>query len=51
MQQHGEWVTEMIMHLDNQMQAHNIKLHGFPEGAEEGTDLNIFVANWMTSTL
>lgn len=46
-----EWVTENIIHLDNQIWAHNIKQRGFQEGAEETTDLAIFIASWMASVL
>lgn len=50
-QQHREWSTERIMHLDNQMRAHNLKLRSFLEGAEDGSYLNIFVAICMSPTL
>lgn len=51
LQQHSEWAAERIMHLDNQLRAHNVKLHGFGEGVEDSTDLPIFIANWMASVL
>lgn len=39
------------MHLDNQLRAHNMKLRGFQEGAEESTELSVFMANWIASAL
>lgn len=51
LQQHSEWAAERIMHLENQLRTHNVKLRGFKEGAEENTDLAIFVAGWMASVL
>lgn len=51
MQQHCEWAAECIMHLDNQLQAHNVKLRGFEEGVEGETEMAIFIACWVASVL
>lgn len=32
LQQQGDWASECIMHLDNQLCAHNVKLWEFSEG-------------------
>lgn len=50
-QQHCEWVAKRIMHLNNQLRAHNVKLHGFEKGAEGEADTVTFVAQWVVSVL
>lgn len=50
-QQHCEWAAERIMHLDNQLRAHNVKLRGFAEGAEGEADMATFVVQWVASVL
>lgn len=37
--------------MENQMKTPNLKFHGFPEKSEEGTELKIFMANWLTGKL
>lgn len=44
MQQHCEWAAECIMHLDNQLRAHNFKLRCFEERAEGEAEITGFIA-------
>lgn len=50
-QQHSEWVTKRIKHLENQLRVCNVKLRGFREGAEGDSDLPAFVSRWMAAVL
>lgn len=45
LQKQGEWGAEKILSLENQLRARNVKFRGFQEGAEENTELRIFIAN------
>lgn len=49
LQKNSEWAMDKIIMLENQLKQFNIKTRGFPEGAEESTELRIFISTWLAS--
>lgn len=51
LEQHESWAHDKLISLENSLRQNCLKLRGFPEGAEETSELTIFLASWMASTL
>lgn len=44
-------MAKKLMFIENQMKFKNLKLCGFPEGAEEESELRIFTSNWLANQM
>lgn len=40
---HGDWVTDKVTFIENQLRGHNLKICDFPEGTEENVECCIFI--------